>query len=120
MSMESVEPPKNAESMGENASAPGVNRRGSGRLAVNSAVMIAILAVLLTLQDSHARSVATTRLTAETPRAAILSVDVVHPSVGVAFTEVILPASVQGFIIVPTGCVYLFLCLRSIKVLLSP
>jgi hypothetical protein len=84
MSMETIEPPKNAESNGENASAPGVNRRGSGRLAVNSAVMIAILAALLTLQDSHARSVATARLTAETRRAAIPSVDVVHPSVGAA------------------------------------
>ena len=98
MSMETVEPPKNAVSNGEKASAPGVNRRGFGRLAANSAVMIAILAALLALQDSHARSVATARPTAETRRAAILSVDVVHPSVGVASTEVILPASVQGFI----------------------
>jgi hypothetical protein len=81
--MEAIEPPKNAESNGENASAPGVNSRGFGRLAVNSAVMIAILSALLTLQDSHARSVAPARLTAETRRAAILSVDVVHPSVGV-------------------------------------
>jgi hypothetical protein len=99
MSMETVEPPKNAESNGENASAPGVTRRGFGRLAVNSAVMIAILIVLLTLQDSHARSVATARPTAETPRTAILWVDVVHPSVGAASTEVILPASVQSLTI---------------------
>ena len=93
MSMETVEPPKNAESNGETASAPGVNRRGFGRLAVNSAVMIAILAALLTLQDSHARSVATARLTAETRRAAILSVNVVHPSVGAASTELSIPSN---------------------------
>ena len=93
MSMETVEPLKNAESNGENASAPGANRRGSGRLAVNSAVMIAILAVLLTFQDSHARSVATARLTAETRRAAILSVDVVHPSVGAASTDLTIPSN---------------------------
>jgi hypothetical protein len=93
MSMETIEPPKNAESNSENASAPGVNRRGFGRLAVNSAVMIAILAALLTLQDSHARSVATARLTAETRRAAILSVDVVHPSVGAASTELSIPSN---------------------------
>ena len=93
MPMETVEPPKNAESKGENASPPGVNRRGFGRLAVNSAVMIAILSALLTLQDSHARSVAPARLTAETRRAAILSVDVVHPSVGAAARELTIPSN---------------------------
>jgi hypothetical protein len=97
MSMETVEPPKHAESNGENASAPGVNRRGFGRLAVNSAVMIAILAALLTLQDSHARPVATARLTAEARRAAILSVDVVHPSVGAASTELTIPSNALLF-----------------------
>jgi RND family efflux transporter MFP subunit len=50
------------------------------------------------LQDGHARSVATATLTQETQRAAILSVDIVHPSLGAASSEVILPASVQGFI----------------------
>jgi hypothetical protein len=97
MPMETVEPAKNAESAGENTSPPGVNRRGSGRLAVNSVVMIAILSGLLTLQDSHARSVAPAKLTAGTRRAAILSVDVVHPSVGAASTELTIPSNALLF-----------------------
>jgi RND family efflux transporter MFP subunit len=96
--MEAVESPKNAESNAESASAPGVNRRGFGRVAVNSAIGISVLAGVLTLQDSHARLATKAILTAETRRAAILSVDVVHPSVGAASAEVILPAGVQGFI----------------------
>jgi RND family efflux transporter MFP subunit len=96
--MEAVEPPKNAESNAESASAPGVNRRGFGRVAVNSAIGISVLAGVLTLQDSHARLATKAILTAETRRAAILSVDVVRPSVGAASAEVILPAGVQGFI----------------------
>src|SRR5258708_26380907 len=96
--MDTVEPPKNAETNAGSAAVPDMNKRGFGRVAVNSAVLITILAGLLTLQDSHARSVTTAILTAETRRAAVLSVDVVHPSVGAASTEVTLPASVQGFI----------------------
>jgi RND family efflux transporter MFP subunit len=96
--METLEPGKKTETNPESASAPDVNRRGFGRVAINSAVLIAILGGLLTLQDGHARSVATATLTQETQRAAILSVDIVHPSLGAASSEVILPASVQGFI----------------------
>ncbi|MEA2539923.1 MAG: hypothetical protein QOH35_1289 [Acidobacteriaceae bacterium] len=96
--MEAVEPPKNAESNAESASASGVNRRGFVRVAVNSAIGISVLAGVLTLQDSHARLATKAILTAETRRAAILSVDVVRPSVGAASAEVILPAGVQGFI----------------------
>jgi RND family efflux transporter MFP subunit len=96
--METLEPGKKTETNPESASAPDVNRRGFRRVALNSAVLIAILGGLLTLQDSHARSVATATLTKETQRAAILSVDIVHPSLGAASSEVILPASVQGFI----------------------
>ena len=96
--METLEPEKKTETNPESASAPDVNRRSFGRVAINSAVLIAILGGLLTLQDGHARSVATATLTQETQRAAILSVDVVHPSLGAASSEVILPANVQGFI----------------------
>ncbi len=96
--METLEPGKKTETNPESASAPDVNRRGFGHVAINSAVLIAILGGLLTLQDGHARSVATATLTQETQRAAILSVDVVHPSLGTASSEVILPAGVQGFI----------------------
>ena len=96
--METLEPAKNVETNAESASAPSVNRRGFGRVAVNSALLIAVLAGLLTFQDSHARSVAKATLTQDTLKAAIPSVDVVHPSLGAASSEVILPAGVQGFI----------------------
>jgi RND family efflux transporter MFP subunit len=96
--MDTVEPPKNAETNANSAAVPDMNKRGFARVIANSVVLVAILAVLLTLQESHARSVATATLTQDTRKAAILSVDVVHPSVGAAATEVILPASVQGFI----------------------
>ena len=90
--MDAVEPPKNAETNANSAAVPDMNKRGFGRVAANSAVLIAILALLLTFEDSHARSVATATLAQETRKAAVLSVDVVHPSVGAAATEVILPA----------------------------
>jgi RND family efflux transporter MFP subunit len=96
--MDTVEPPKNAETNAKSAVVPDMNKRGFARVTANSVVLVAMLAVLLTLQESHARSVATATLTQGTRKAAILSVDVVHPSVGAAATEVILPASVQGFI----------------------
>jgi RND family efflux transporter MFP subunit len=96
--MDTVEQPKNAKTNAQSAAVPDMNKRGLGRVAVGSAVLIAILAVLLTFEDGHARSVATATLTQDTRKAAVLSVDVVHPSVGAAATEVILPASVQGFI----------------------
>src|ERR1700691_4530835 len=96
--METLEPAKNAETNAESESAPDVNKRGFGRVLINSALLIAVLAGLLTFQDSHARSVAKATLAQDTLKAAIPSVDVVHPSLGAASSEVILPASVQGFI----------------------
>jgi RND family efflux transporter MFP subunit len=96
--METLEPAKNAETNAVSVSVPDVNGRGFGRVAVNSAVLIAVLAGLLTFQDSHARSVAKATLTQATIKAAIPSVDVVHPSLGAPSSEVILPAGVQGFI----------------------
>lgn len=96
--MDTVEPPKSAETNANSAAVPDMNKRGFARVTANSVVLVAILAALLTLQESHARSVATATLTQDTRKAAILAVDVVHPSVGAAATEVILPAGVQGFI----------------------
>jgi RND family efflux transporter MFP subunit len=96
--METLEPAKNAETNAESESAPDVNKRGFGRVLINSALLIAVLAGLLTFQDSHARSVAKATLAQDTLKAAIPSVDVVHPSLGAASSEVILTAGVQGFI----------------------
>ncbi len=96
--METLEPAQNAETSPESVPALDGNKRGFGRVAVGSVVLIAVLAGLLTLQDIHARSVEKATLTEDTQRAAIPSVDVVHPSPGAASSEVVLPASVQGFI----------------------
>jgi RND family efflux transporter MFP subunit len=70
---------------------------------VNPAVVvagcgIAILIAIVTFWGIHTRSVAGKALAKETRAAAIPSVDVVHPSLGTKSYEVVLPASVQGFI----------------------
>jgi RND family efflux transporter MFP subunit len=96
--METLEPPKNSETNAENAPPLGVDRRGFGRAAVITALVIAALIGLVTVEGIHARSVAKAALTYKTRENAIPSVDVVHPSLGAASSEVILPASVQGFI----------------------
>ena len=100
--METLAPEKNqtksAEAHPKIVSALDVNRRGFGRLAVGSVILIAVLAGLLTVQDTRARSAAEATLTQDTLKAAIPSVEVVHPSQGAASSEVVLPASVQGFI----------------------
>jgi RND family efflux transporter MFP subunit len=96
--METLEPAKNAETNVEGSSALDQNGRAFGRVAVGFIVLIALLAGLLTFQNSRARSAAKATLTQDTLKAAIPSVDVVHPSLGAPSSEVILPASVQGFI----------------------
>jgi RND family efflux transporter MFP subunit len=96
--METLEPTKNPETDAMSSPIQGENGLGFGRLAVGSVVLIALLAGLLTFHDSRARSAAKATLTQNTLKAAIPSVDVVHPSVGAASSEVILPAGVQGFI----------------------
>jgi RND family efflux transporter MFP subunit len=96
--METLEPAKHTEINSESSPALGLNGRGFSRLAVSSVVVIVLLAVLLTFLDSRARSATKAALAQDTLKAAIPSVDVVHPSLGAASSEVVLPASVQGFI----------------------
>jgi RND family efflux transporter MFP subunit len=96
--METLEPTKNSETDVMSSPVQGENGRGFGRVAVGLVVVVALLAGLLTFRDSRARSAAKATLTQNTLKAAIPSVNVVHPSVGAASSEVILPAGVQGFI----------------------
>jgi RND family efflux transporter MFP subunit len=96
--METLEPTKNAEINGQSASATGANGRGFGRKAVITALGVAAVVGILTFVGIHTRSVAESALTQTTRENAIPSVDTVHPSLGAASSEVILPASVQGFI----------------------
>jgi RND family efflux transporter MFP subunit len=99
--MEMNEPLKNVETSGGTDSALDGNRRGSNRVGIYSAVGVAVLVGLVTAQGIHSRLATKSALTQETRSAAIPSVDVVHPSVGAASTEVVLPANVQAFIDTP-------------------
>ena len=95
--MGATEPMKDVDCPGEPVSAPDGNRRGSRRVAVISVIGIAVLVAIATAQGIHARLATKAALTKETQSAAIPSVDVVHPSMGAASPEVVLPANVQGF-----------------------
>lgn len=98
--METTEP-KNVEAAGGVAYALDVSRSGFGRVAVSSAVAIAVLFAMLTFEGIHARSTKEAVLAKQTQEAAIASVDVVHLSLGAASSEVTLPANVQAFIDTP-------------------
>jgi hypothetical protein len=54
--METTEPLKTVEAAGEDASALDLSRRGFSRVAVGSAVGIAVLFGMLTFEGIHARS----------------------------------------------------------------
>jgi RND family efflux transporter MFP subunit len=73
-------------------------RRGFNPEVVIAGVSFAILVAIATFWGIHTRSVSGAALAKETRAAAIPSVDVVHPSLGAKSYEVVLPASVQGFI----------------------
>jgi RND family efflux transporter MFP subunit len=73
----------------------------SNRIAMLSGIGIAIVVGVLTFLGIHSRSEASAVLAKETRAAAIPSIDVVHPSLGAASSEVVLPANVQGFIDAP-------------------
>jgi RND family efflux transporter MFP subunit len=96
--MEILEPTKNAETDDESASATGANGRGIGRIAVITALGVVVAVGILTFVGIYTRSAAESALTSTTRENAIPSVDTVHPSLGAASSEVILPATVQGFI----------------------
>jgi len=99
--METTEPLKSVEAAGEDAPALDVSRRGFSRVAVGSTVAIAIFFGGLTIEGIHARSKREAVLAKETQQAAITSVDVAHPSLGAASSEVTLPANVRAFIDTP-------------------
>jgi RND family efflux transporter MFP subunit len=75
--------------------------RGSNRTGMLFGIALAIFVGVLTFLGIHSRAAAGAVLANETRAAAIPSVDVVHPSVGAASSEVILPADVQAFIDTP-------------------
>jgi RND family efflux transporter MFP subunit len=71
--------------------------RRSTRAIVISGFCLVILIGLITFWGIHIRSVDGEALSKETRATAIPSVDVVHPILGAESYEVVLPASVQGF-----------------------
>jgi RND family efflux transporter MFP subunit len=99
--MGTTEPLRDIDTPGDAASALDENRRGSSRVAIISAIGIAVLVGIFTARGIHARLATKAALTQETQSAAIPSVDVVHPTVGAASSEVVLPANVQAFIDTP-------------------
>jgi RND family efflux transporter MFP subunit len=96
--MEPTNEQKSLEAPDEKSTAAEPARPGHNRAVVICGFGAAILIAAVTIWGIHARSVSGEALTRETRAAAIPSVDVVHPSVGAASSEVVLPASVQGFI----------------------
>jgi RND family efflux transporter MFP subunit len=96
--METKNEQKSLETPDEKSTPADLARRGFNRPAVFSGFGFAILVAIITFWGIHARSVSVAALAKETQAAAIPSVDVVHPSLGSASSEVALPASVQGFI----------------------
>jgi RND family efflux transporter MFP subunit len=96
--METTNEQKSPETPDEKPSPVDLGRRGLSRATVISGFGLAILIAVVTFWGIHARSVSDAALAKETRAAAIPSVDVVHPSMGTTSDEVVLPASVQGFI----------------------
>jgi RND family efflux transporter MFP subunit len=96
-----TEPLKHVEAPTEKVSDLDVNPRGFGRAALVSALAIITLVGILTSMGIHARSTTKAVLAQEAQSTAIQSVDAVHPSLGAASSEVVLPANVQGFIDTP-------------------
>jgi len=96
--MEAMNEQKSLETPNEKSTPVDLVRVGFSRTAVICVCGLAILVGIVTFWGIHTRSVTGTALAKETRAAAISSVDVVHPSLSAASYEVVLPASVQGFI----------------------
>jgi RND family efflux transporter MFP subunit len=96
--METTNEQKNLETPDEKPASMNLAKRGFNRVAVVCIFGLAILVAIVTFLGIHTRSVSDAALANEARAAAIPSVDVVHPSLGAASYEVVLPASVQGFI----------------------
>ena len=95
--METTNEQKSGETPDEKSTPMDPPRRGFTRAIVISGFCLAILIGLITFWGIHIRSVDGEALSEETREAAIPSVDVVNPSLGAKSYEVVLPASVQGF-----------------------
>jgi RND family efflux transporter MFP subunit len=99
--METNEPMKNIESAGESVAALNVEGGGFGRTAGFAAIGLVIVIGVATFRGIHTRSVAEAALKHDATESAIPSVDAVHPVLGAASSEVVLPANVQAFIDTP-------------------
>jgi RND family efflux transporter MFP subunit len=96
--MKTMNEQKSLETPDEKSTSVNPARPGLNRAAVIGGLGLAILIAAVTFWGIHARSVAGAALAKETRAAAIPSVDVIHPFLNTASYEVVLPASVQGFI----------------------
>ena len=96
--MEPTNVQKSLETPDEKSTPIDPAKRGFNPAVVIAGCGFAILIAIVTFWGIHTRSVTGKALANETRAAAIPSVDVVHPSLGSKSYEVVLPASVQGFI----------------------
>jgi RND family efflux transporter MFP subunit len=96
--MEVMNEQKSIETPHKQPTAMDPAKRGFNPEVVIAGVSFSILVATATFWGIHTRSVSGAALAKETRAAAIPSVDVVHPSLGAKSYEVVLPASVQGFI----------------------
>jgi RND family efflux transporter MFP subunit len=96
--MEPTSEQKSLETPDEKSTPNDPAKGGFNPAVVIAGCGLAILIAIVTFWGIHTRSVAGKALAKKTRAAAIPSVDVVHPSLGTKPYEVVLPASVQGFI----------------------
>lgn len=75
-----------------------VERRGSQRVAVGTAVFVACLIALIVLYGIHSRASAETALQASTDRASVPTVTVTHPQPAPRVQEIVYPGNTQAFI----------------------
>jgi len=99
--VETTEATTNTKPAGEDVSALDVQGSAFGRVTVFCALGLVILIGILTYWGIHARAIAEAALEHEARETAIRSVDTVHPALGAASSEVVLPANVQAFIDTP-------------------
>jgi RND family efflux transporter MFP subunit len=96
--MEAMNEQKSLETPDKKSTAIDPGGRGFNPEVVIAGIGFAILVAIATFWGIHTRSVSGAALAKETRAAAIPSVDAVHPTLGAKSYEVVLPASVQGFI----------------------
>ena len=75
-----------------------IQRRGLRRLALGTAVFIAVFMALVIYYGIHSRVSAESRLELTTEQASIPTVNVIHPQLGARTQEIVFPGNTQAFV----------------------